>query len=201
MTTPQSDRIANVVVVVAFLNAVLWSRLDFAFAICFLTIVFSFGVRSVVAIASVFLFSLAFTPYSWPTYWFSLAPLICLWHDKSTPTTAFRCCVEAIVIGFSVCWLVSSFFHTTVTMWSVLIRGAACLAYSWQFIAIAYVTHSWRQISISMAAIPISVVATIAEVIQAWIGLTWAVTNPILAITLVILVFALLLHKGLLHDF
>ena len=179
---PLSDRMANAAVAIVLMCAVLFLRLDFSLWIIFLAVIFRNGIRRLLAIAAVVLFSLAFTPFSWPTYWLSLGLMICLWHETFSATTLWRCVAESLVIGFSVCWLITGFFHSSVTMWSVVIRGAGCLVYSWQFIAIAVATHSCRQISITAAAIPIAIVAAISEMIQACLGLTWAVTNPILTI-------------------
>lgn len=182
MNVPNWNGISNVAVAIVLVNAILWLRLDFCLWICVLAILFPTGVRRLLAIAAVVLYSLAFTPFSLPTYWLSLGLMICLWHGSYRTITFWRCVTESMVIGFSVCWLISSFFHSSVAMWSLIIRGAGCLAFSWQFIAIAVAIYSLREMSIIVAAIPIAIVATSSEIIQAWIGLTWAVTNPILAI-------------------
>ncbi len=176
------DRVASIAIAVLLFSALFWRLMDVALLICIVTLVFSNGVRSVVAISAIFLYAIAFTPYSLPTYWISLASMICLWGGKFTTCSLIRCGVESMAVGFAMCWLITGFFHSTITMWSFIIRGAGCVAFSSQFVAIAVAIHSLRQLSITAAALPIAIVATLTELIQAWLGLTWAVTNPILAI-------------------
>ena len=138
--------------------------------------------RRILAIASILVFTRAFTPFSWPTYFLSLAPLVWMWRQDLIPISTPRSALEAIVVGFAMCWLITGFVEPAVPTSGGILHGAGCILFSFQLVGIALVTRASRKMPILRAAPLIALTALALELGQAWLGLTWATTNPSLAI-------------------
>ena len=90
--------------------------------------------------------------------------------------------MEGIIVGFTIGWLITQFLHSGIVVHGIVVRIVFSLVYSLQFLGIALATYCMRNIAVYVMVFPLAIAATTLELIQALLGLTWAVTNPILAI-------------------
>lgn len=166
--------------VIALVSRTILLRLCAGLVIC--TVVVSPSWRKGCALASVVLFTLAHTPHTWPTYFISLAPLVWIWRQNAVPLSLTRCVLEAAAVGFAMCWLITGYVESAVPTWGAILHASGCLLFSMQIVGIALAAHWSRNVSLMLAAPLITAAAITGELAQAWLGLTWATTNPSLAI-------------------
>lgn len=138
--------------------------------------------RRLCAAAAVILFTVSFPPWSWPAYWFCLAPLVWIWREPEPKQPLARHALEAVAIGFAMCWLSTGFARAAIPAWGWLLHGAACLVFSLQFIGLALAVRLLRNKPIVLAAALTAVVAVGCEALEAWWGIAWSVTNVSLAV-------------------
>ena len=133
--------------------------------------------RRLCAVGTVALFTLSFPPWSWPTYWFCLAPLVWIWRDPEPKQPLTRIVLEAVAIGFAMGWLSTGFVRAAIPAWGWLLHSAACIVFSLQFIGVALAIRLLRNKPIVLAAGLTAIVAVGCETFEAWCGIAWSVTS------------------------
>ncbi len=133
--------------------------------------------RRLCAVGTVALFTMSFPPWSWPTCWFCLAPLVWIWREREPDLSLARLGMEAVAVGFAMGWLSTGFVRAAVPAWGWLLHGAACSIFSLQFVGIALAIRLLRNRSVLVAAALTAVMAVGCEALQAWCGLVWSVTS------------------------
>lgn len=139
-------------------------------------------IRRVLAVSTVLLVMVSFPPFSWPTWWFCLAPMLWMWRDPALKISGLRLTAEAVVVGFTMGWLSTGFVRAGVPAWGWLIHAAGCLVFSLQFVAIAITVRLMRKQPVVVAAGVTAVVAVGGELFEAWCGVSWSVTNLALTV-------------------
>ncbi|MGE4002611.1 MAG: hypothetical protein AB7I48_20615, partial [Planctomycetaceae bacterium] len=97
------------------------------------------------AIASVLLVAAAFPPWGWPTWWCCYTPLLGLWRgsedsaDRNVCSTFLqrslgRDLIEALTIGFAMCWLTTGFVRDAVATRGVLLQASGCVLFGLQML-------------------------------------------------------------------
>lgn len=168
--------------VLSFVTVVLdCGRYSDALVVCIVGVTVERNTRRFAAVASVLLFALSHTSYSLPTSILSLSPLVWIWRME-TMGSSLQCMIESIVVDFAMCWLITDFVQPAIPPWGVVLRGAGCMVYSLQIVGIASAIRCMHSIPIVWVAPPLAFIALALEIVQAWLGLTWATTNPSLAI-------------------
>lgn len=133
--------------------------------------------RRLWAVGTVALFTASFPPYSWPTYWICLAPLVWIWREPQPRQSLARQVLESLALGFAMGWLSTGFVRTVIPAQGWLLHAAACLLYSLQFVGIALAIRALQNRPVVVAAALTAVVAVGCEALQAWCGLVWSVTS------------------------
>jgi len=133
--------------------------------------------RRLCAVGAVALFTVAFPPWSWPTFWFCLAPLVWIWREEERNQSLGRHVLEAVAIGFAMGWLSTGFVRAAIPAWGSLLHGAACVVFSLQFVGVALAIRLLRNKPIVLAAALTAVVAVGCESLEAWCGIAWSVTS------------------------
>ena len=133
--------------------------------------------RQIYATSVVLLFTLSFPPFSWPTWWFCFGPMIWLWRDESVRLSKSRITTESVVIGFAMGWLSTGFVRAGLPEWGWLIHSVACLVFSLQFLAVAVAIRLMRKQPAVKAAVVTAAVAVGGELVAAWLGVSWSVSN------------------------
>lgn len=136
-------------------------------------------VRCLIAVGAVALFVMAFPPLSWPTFWFCFAPLVWIWREKRLAESQVRDLLEAMAVGFSMCWLSTGFVRDAVPAWGGVLHAAACLVFSMQVVGLMLVIRFLRDWTVPMSAAVTAVVAVAGEFLSAGIanGAVWSVTS------------------------
>jgi len=129
------------------------------------------------AISIVLLFTVSFPPYSWPTSWFCLGPMMWMWRDQAVKLSRLRITAEAIAIGFTMGWTSTGFVRAGLPAFGELVHAAACLVFSLQFLAVAVAIRILRNQQIVVAAVTTAAVAVGGELLEAWLGVSWSVSN------------------------
>ena len=137
--------------------------------------------RRILAISAVLLFTVSFPPFSWPTWWFCLVPLVWLWRDQNVNLSRLRLTLEAVVIGFAMAWVSTGFVRDAVPVGGGVLHGAACLVFSLQFVGLALAVRLMRDWPVASAAALSAAVAVAGELLQAVCGVAWSVTSFSLA--------------------
>lgn len=138
--------------------------------------------RRVLAIGTVLLFATSFPPFSWPTWWFCLVPMLWIWRDRSLKLPMYRIAMEAVAVGFAMGWLSTGFVRAGVPTFGWLIHAAACLLFSLQFVAIAAAIRlTWNK-SVFLSAPICAFTAVGGDMFEAWCGVSWSVTNLALTV-------------------
>lgn len=133
--------------------------------------------RRLWAAGAVCLFTLSFPPWSWPTCWFCLAPLVWIWRQSEPRQSMARVVLEAVGVGFAMCWLSTGFVRSAIPAWGCVFHSVACVIFSLQVVPIALAIRVLRDRPLIVAA-PLTAVAAVAcEALQAWCGLVWSVTS------------------------
>ena len=138
--------------------------------------------RRVLAITTVFLFMFSFPPFSWPTWWFCLGPMMWLWRDQTVQLSGLRITAEAIAIGFAMVWTSTGFVRAGLPAFGGLVHAMACLVFSLQFLAVAVAIRLLRNQQIVVAAVTTAAVAVGGELLEAWFGVSWSVSNVALTV-------------------
>ncbi|MCX7387557.1 MAG: hypothetical protein NTX48_12910 [Planctomycetales bacterium] len=133
--------------------------------------------RRIYAISIVLLFTVSFPPYSWPTSWFCLGPMMWMWRDQAVKLSRLRITAEAIAIGFTMGWTSTGFVRAGLPAFGELVHAAACLVFSLQFLAVAVAIRILRNQQIVVAAVTTAAVAVGGELLEAWLGVSWSVSN------------------------
>lgn len=133
--------------------------------------------RRLYAVCAIICFAASFPPFSWPTVWFCLAPLVWMWREQNVDWSGRRVTLEAIAVGFAMGWLSTGFVRTAVPAWGWLLHSAACFVFSLQFIGIAWSVRLFRNRSITIAAFLSAGIATGCELLEAYCGVAWSVTS------------------------
>jgi apolipoprotein N-acyltransferase len=138
--------------------------------------------RRILAVCTVLLFTVSFPPFSWPTWWFCLAPLLWMWRERASKRTVFQCAVEALAVGFAMGWLSTEFVRAGLPAWGWLVHAAACLVFSLQFVVIALTIRFTRDKPVFLAAPICALTAVGGDLFEAWCGVSWSVTNLALTV-------------------
>jgi apolipoprotein N-acyltransferase len=133
--------------------------------------------RRILAASVPILFNLAFPPFSWPTWFFCLAPMLWLWRDQELRLSRLRLVAEAVAIGFAMGWFSTEFVRAGIPAWGWLVHAAACFVFSLQFLAVAMTIRLMRKQRVIIAGAVTAVVAVFGELIEAWWGVSWSVSN------------------------
>lgn len=141
------------------------------------------GVRSLLAVGTVVLFVAAFPPFSWPTFWFCLAPLVWIWREWQLRRSPARNILEAMAVGFSMAWLSTGFVRDAVPAWGGALHGVACLVFSLQVVGLMIAIRFLRDRAVPLAAAMMAAVAVAGEFLSANLanGVVWSVTSISLA--------------------
>ena len=142
-----------------------------------MTAVVAGSTRQLRAVTVVLLFTISFPPYSWPTSWFCLGPMMWLWRDHGVKLSRLRVCAESIAIGFAMAWTSTGFVRAGLPAFAELVHAAACPVFSLQFLAVAIAIRLLRDQSIVVAAVTTASVAVAGEMFEAWLGVSWSVSN------------------------
>lgn len=138
--------------------------------------------RRVFAISAVLLLTVSFPPFSWPTWWFCLTPLLWIWRDREIVLSESRIIVEAVAVGFAMGWLSTGFVRASLPSFGWLIHAAACLLFSLQVVAIVVAIRLTRNKSVLLSAPTCALAAVGGELFEAWCGVSWSVTNLALTV-------------------
>jgi len=138
--------------------------------------------RRILATGTVLLYTVSFPPFSWPTWWFCVAPLVWMWRDRALKRTTFQCLAEAMAIGFAMGWLSTGFVRAGIPAWGWLVHAAACVVFSLQFVAIALAIRFTRDKPVFLAAPLCALTAVVGDLFEAWCGVSWSVTNLALTV-------------------
>jgi len=138
--------------------------------------------RRVLAAATCILFTVSYPPYSWPTSWFCMAPMMWLWRDQTVKISRLRLGAEGIAIGFSMAWLSTEFVRDSLPVFGSLVHAAACMVFSLQFLAVAIVVRVSQNRPIVIAAAVTALVAVAGELVEAWFGVSCSVSNIALTV-------------------
>lgn len=142
----------------------------------------NFLVRYFFIVLGIILFGLSFTPYNQPTFFVAFAPLVWIWRHPPLVQSQLLFSLEAIAIGFAMAWSITGFVAPAVPPWGIILQASSCLVCSLSIVAIANASRFSRSWNILTAAPFVAFIATIADLLQAWLGLTWSATNLSLAI-------------------
>lgn len=137
------------------------------------------AVRSLLAMGAVTLFVAAFPPFSWPTFWFCLAPLVWIWRERQLVRSLVRDVLEGVAVGFSMAWLSTGFVRDAVPAWGVALQGVACLVFSLQVVGLMMAVRYLRDRAVPLAAAATAVAAVAGEFLSAKLanGVVWSVTS------------------------
>lgn len=100
-----------------------------------------------------------------------------LWRDESVRLSKSRITTESVVIGFAMGWLSTGFVRAGLPEWGWLIHSVACLVFSLQFLAVAVAIRLMRKQPAVKAAVVTAAVAVGGELVEAWLGVSWSVSN------------------------
>lgn len=139
-------------------------------------------IRQILAIGTFSLFLVSFPPYSWPTSWLCLAPMMWLWRDRPVSLSWLRLSAEGLGVGFSMAWFSTEFVRDSLPVFGSLVHALACLIFSMQILAVAYAIHLSRNQPVVVAAAVTSLVAVMGEFAEAWFGVSWSVCNIALTV-------------------
>lgn len=138
--------------------------------------------RRLLALATVLLFTVAFPPYSWPTWWFCLAPLLWMWRDQASNLSMLRIAIEGLAIGFAMCWFSTGFVSATFSTWGWLVHTVACLVFSFQVVVVAVAIWWTRNQPVFLSAPICALAAMGSDLLEAWLGVCWSVTSLALTV-------------------
>jgi len=133
--------------------------------------------RQLRAVTDVLLFALSFPPWSLPTWWFCLGPMMWLWRDDRVSLSRLRLCSEGTAIGFMMGWTSTGFVRDGLPAFGWLVHAAACLVFSLQFLGIAIAIRLSRNQPVVVAAFTSAAVAVVGEILEALLGVSWSVSN------------------------
>jgi len=133
--------------------------------------------RQLCGVTAVLLFTVSFPPFSWPTSWFCLGPMVWLWRDHGVKHSRFRVGVEAIAIGFAMGWISTGFIRAGLPAFAELVHAAASLVFSLKFLAVAVAIRLLKNQPVVVAAVTTAGVAVVGEILEAWCGVSWSVSN------------------------
>lgn len=139
-------------------------------------------VRRIYATSVILLFTLSFPPFSWPTWWFCFGPMMWLWRDPVVRLSKSRLTTEAIVIGFGMAWFSTRFVRAGLPVYGAWVHAVACLVFSLQYLVVAIAIRSLRKRCCLVAVPIISIVAVVGELMAAWWGISWSVSNLVLSV-------------------
>lgn len=100
-----------------------------------------------------------------------------MWRDHKLEMSSLRLTTEAVAIGFAMEWLSTGFVRAGLPAWGWLVQALACLVFSLQFLAVAVTIRSMRRQPMVAASAATAVVAVVGELLEAWCGVSWSVSN------------------------
>jgi apolipoprotein N-acyltransferase len=138
--------------------------------------------RRIRAMGVVSLYTISFPPFYVPAWWICLRPMIWMWRDESLELPLYRVVSEATVISAASCWLTTGFIREGLPSLGWLLQAVGCFVFSLQFLAIAVVIRLCRRQSVVIAAALSAVTAVSGELLEAWLGISWSVSNMALTV-------------------
>ncbi len=100
-----------------------------------------------------------------------------MWREQEPTRLRVRHALEAVAIGFAMGWLSTGFVRAAIPAWGCLLHGAACTVFSLQLVGVVLAIRLAGNKPIVPAAALTAIAAIGGELLQAWFGIAWSVTN------------------------